>query len=1188
MLQSDCPFCNPDPDRVFLQADLIVGVWDAFPVAAGHALLVTRRHVASWFDATGQERQALTEAIDSARRAILQRNAPDGFNIGVNVGEVAGQTISHLHVHVIPRYRGDVPDPRGGIRHVIPGRGNYLPEPQRGADSGRYLITGGDDPLLPHIITQLATADRADIVVSFALLSGVDRVFEHFRDLLDRGGQLRILTGDYLGITEPNALMRLIDLEGNIERRVFETASVHDMSDIRPDTVTVRSFHPKAYIFGHARDGEAFIGSSNLSASALTSAVEWNYRVISSRDGAGFADSVAAFNALFRHPCTKNLTADWVERYRERRPVQGSIVEAADVAPEAAKLPITPSIVQRAALDALEQTREAGNKAGLVVLATGLGKTWLSALDTNRPEYRRVLFVAHREEILNQALNTFRCVRPEARLGHYSGGAKDPNADVVLASIQTLSRREHLERFSPDAFDYIIVDEFHHAAAASYRKLIAYFQPKFLLGLTATPERSDGGDLLALCQQNLVYRCDLVEGVRKQLLAPFHYYGVPDDVDYANIPWRSTRFDEEALTAAVATQRRAENALEQFRTKGGRRALGFCVSQRHADFMTAVFKDRGIRAVAVHSGPTSAPRAASLEQLEAGDLDIVFAVDMFNEGVDLPTLDTVMMLRPTESKILWLQQFGRGLRTAPGKERLVVIDYIGNHRVFLLKPQTLFGLRSGDREIFNLLERLRNGTQELPPGCDVTYELEAVEILCSLLRRTTTQDDALDRYYRDFKTLHGIRPTATEVYEDGYNPRAVRKRTGSWTGFVDSMGDLDATEQRAFKKHEAFVNALDTTEMVKSYKMLVLLAMLNADRFPGSIGIDELANQVAQLATRTTRASADIGSALNDRKALIRMLEQNPLEAWTGGKGTAGVSYFSYRDQVFQTTFSVEADTPPALQELVRELAEWRLTEYLDRAHAQTAGFSTLKVSQSNGSPMLFLPPEPQRSDLPEGWTDVSVDDAAYSANFVKVAVNVVRESGNEYNHLPQILRRWFGPDAGAPGTRHAVALERKDNGWHLMPLGRRSGELQLWQSYSRKEIPPLFGFEFSTAIWNAGFVKRPGHIFLLVTLDKSAHGSEFQYKDHFISRSEFEWQSQNRTGQDSGDGRDIRHHVERGFAVHLFVRGQKRMPGGAAPFIYCGDVQFLEWHGDRPITVRWKLPTDVPDSVWASLGGTD
>jgi len=327
-----------------------------------------------------------------------------------------------------------------------------------------------------------------------------------------------------------------------------------------------------------------------------------------------------------------------------------------------------------------------------------------------------------------------------------------------------------------------------------------------------------------------------------------------------------------------------------------------------------------------------------------------------------------------------------------------------------------------------------------------------------------------------------------------------------------------------------------------------------------------------------------LGSTLNDRKALIRLLEQNPLVAWAGGKGTAGVSYFSYQGGTFQTTFSVEPDSEAALEEMVRELAEWRLTEYLDRVRTQTAGFSTLKVSHANGRPILFLPPEPERSDLPEGWTDVFVDGAMYSANFVKVAINLVRKAGDEANQLPKILRQWFGPDAGAPGTRHTVALEVKDDRWHLKPLGRRGGELQLWGSYSREEIPPLFGLAFSTAIWNAGFVKRPGHIFLLATLDKSGHGSEFQYKDHFISRNEFEWQSQNRTAQDDADGQAIRYHAERGLAVHLFVRSQKKTPRGAAPFVYCGDVQFFDWHGDQPITVKWKLQSDVPDAVWSSL----
>jgi superfamily II DNA or RNA helicase/diadenosine tetraphosphate (Ap4A) HIT family hydrolase len=1167
---------------MFLQSELVFGLWDAFPVAPGHALLVTRRHVATWFDASTSERQALSEAIEHARSAILRKNTPDGFNVGINVGEAAGQTIHHLHVHVIPRHRGDVFDPRGGVRHVIPSRANYLAT--RLNTTERYLITGNDDPLLPHLVNQLAVANQAEIVVSFALESGVDRIFPHCRDLLERGGRLRLLTGDYLGITEPNALMRLLDLEGNVECRVFETGSIE--LPVRGPLLS-RSFHPKAYIFRCREEGVAFVGSSNLSESALTGAVEWNYRVVSSRDRAGFEQTTAAFDVLFQHHCSKPLTADWVAGYRARRPVAGPILHASDVTIETPKPPVTPTVVQRAALDALSSTRAVGNKAGLVVLATGLGKTWLSAFDCSRPECRRVLFVAHREEILNQALDTFRRVRPNARLGHYTGEVKDPNAEVMFASIQTLSRREHLERFSTDAFDYIVVDEFHHASAASYRRLIEYFQPSFLLGLTATPERSDGGDLLALCQQNLVYRCDLVEGVHHGLLAPFHYYGVPDDVDYTNIPWRSNRFDEEELTSAVATTRRAENALEQLRAKGGKRALGFCVSQRHADFMSSFFNERGVRSVAVHSGPTSSPRSASLEQLEAGDLDIVFAVDMFNEGVDLPALDTVMMLRPTESKILWLQQFGRGLRRAAGKERLTVIDYIGNHRVFLLKPQTLFGLKSGDREIFNLLERLQNGTQELPPGCEVTYELQAVDILKGLLRRSGTQSDALERYYRDFKTLHGVRPTATEAYEDGYNPRAVRDRSGSWVGFVLAMGDLDALHKRAFANHEPFITALDTTEMVKSYKMLVLLAMLNAEALPGAIDINDLADQVVKIASRTTRASSDLASALGDRKALIRLLEQNPIAAWVGGKGTSGISYFEYKEPIFRTVFNFDPDTAQAVQELVREVAEWRLTEYLDRAQTQTAGYSTIKVSQSNGKPILFLPAEPERSDLPNGWTDVLIDGKAYSAHFVKIAVNVLRQAGDEDNVLPRIVRGWFGPDAGAPGTRHTVALELKNAHWHLSPIGRRTTELQLWRSYSREEIPALFGFPFSTAIWNAGFVKRPGHIFLLVTLDKSGHDSQFHYKDHFTSRSTFEWQSQNRTTQASKDGQDIRDHMARGIAVHLFVRTQKKSPrGGAAPFVYCGDVAFVEWSGEQPITVRWDLSTEVPQSLWSVFAG--
>ena len=407
--------------------------------------------------------------------------------------------------------------------------------------------------------------------------------------------------------------------------------------------------------------------------------MEWNYRVLRADADRGFADVAAAFEDLFVHPKTRPVDVDWIDAYRERRgPVSPQrVVEVIEESPEP---PPAPHFIQQEALAALKATREAGNEAGLVVLATGLGKTWLAAFDSASEEFRRVLFVAHREEILTQAMQTFRRIRPRARLGLYTGKEKSPDANVLFASIQTLGRTHHLGQFAREQFDYIIVDEFHHAAARTYRRLIEYFTPRFLLGLTATPERMDGGDLLALCQENLVFRRDLVAGIEAGLLCPFRYFGVPDDVDYSNIPWRSNRFDEEELTKAVATTRRAQNALEQFRQRAGSRTLGFCCSQRHADFMADYFSENGVRAVAVHSGQRSAPRASALEALADGRLDILFAVDMFNEGLDIPSVDTVLMLRPTESNVIWLQQFGRGLRQSQGKSELKVIDYIGNHR----------------------------------------------------------------------------------------------------------------------------------------------------------------------------------------------------------------------------------------------------------------------------------------------------------------------------------------------------------------------------------------------------------------------------------------------------------------------------------------------------------------------------
>ncbi len=811
-----CPFCNPDKSRVFFHnSKLCYCLWDGFAVSPGHALVIPTRHMSSWFDATREEQLSLLDGIDHARNKIMNRYRPDGFNIGINIGAAAGQTVPHLHVHVIPRYEGDVPDPRGGVRYVIPSRANYLSDAGRASYQVPYHkipLPGSEQyPLWHALRADLTGATSIDIAVAFLMSSGLARIEPHLCDILASGGSIRILTGDYMGVTEPAALYRLLDLKddcqtdtrmtGNLDCRVFNTS----------DAI---GFHPKAYIIG-SRNGSfvAYLGSSNLTESGLCRGIEWNYRLTDGKEPTAIHVLRREFDRLFASRQVVPLSGDWIRSYEDRWKARNlsSRRSFVDRAARTMEPPPAPHSVQREALAALERTRSEGNRSGLVVLATGLGKTWLAAFDSKKE--RRVLFVAHREEILRQARDTFRRIRPDATLGFYAGGRHETDGDVIFASIQTLGRAEHLDRFAPDAFSYIVIDEFHHAAARTYRRMIKHFRPDFMLALTATPDRSDGADLLALCDENLVYECDVVEGIRRGLLSSFEYYGVHDDVDFTNIPWRSGRFDPTALEAAVVTERRAENAYRQWRRRKGHRTLGFCVSRKHADYMTDFFSQRGVRCMSVHSGEGAASRTESIERLVAGELDVVFSVDMFNEGVDVPEVDTLLMLRPTESRILWMQQFGRGLRRAPDIERVTVIDYVGNHRVFLAPAMIL--LARGDdrpREVARALELYGAGELSLPPGCSVNYDLESIDILRKLARPPNAVE-AFDIWFDVFTETNAHRPSASEAWHAGYDPAGMRGRYGSWFAFVGAKGGLSDIERQVAEDYGEFLAQVETTAM---------------------------------------------------------------------------------------------------------------------------------------------------------------------------------------------------------------------------------------------------------------------------------------------------------------------------------------------------------------------------------------
>ncbi len=914
-----CPFCLPDAERIAFVGPLVKGVWAASPVAEGHLLITPHRHVAGWRDLHPAERAAVMAGLDEAETLLQCRFAAEGWNVSFDDGPVAGQAIPHFHLNVIPRMLGDDPNALAQPAATeAPATALFFATPHR-----RALIAGGEDGLLAHLVPYIDRASRVDAAVSFVMESGVRLLRPHLEDLLERGGALRLLTGDYMDVTDPAALRGLLDLPGEPTLRVFEAAAT--------------GFHPKAWIF-HFPDGSgvALAGSSNLSETALRQGVEWSLRLVTAEQAGGWREALEAFEALLARPEVRPLDNAWIDDYERRR--RGDALDrpgVAEVAAEPARPVPFPHPIQQRALDALAATREAGYAAGLVVLATGLGKTWLSAFDTDAPEFQRVLFVAHREEILDQAFASFRAVRPRGRFGRYSGEAKDSDVDVLFASIQTLSRAAHLRRFPRDAFDYIVIDEFHHAAAHTYRALIDHFTPRFLLGMTATPERTDGGDLLGLCQENLVFECRVAEGIEAGLLCPFHYFGVPDAVEYSNIPWRGSGFDETGLTNALATRARADNALEQLRRHGGRRTLAFCCSQRHADFMAGVFNAAGRRSVAVHSGPASAPRSSSLQALGAGELDTVFAVDMFNEGVDVPAIDTILMLRPTASAIVWTQQFGRGLRRAEGKDHLSVIDYIGNHRAFLNSARVLLDAGPGDRDLAISLERARDRTLELPAGCEVTYDLEALDVLTRLLRGAA-RGNGLEAWYVDFKQRLGVRPTAMKLHHAGFDPKASGH--GGWFDFVGRQGDVGPDEARVAYQHRDFLEEVSRTAMTRGFKMVLLRALQEGDALPGSMSLDDLVARFQRIAGGNPRLAADLGVPVDDARAVRESVRTNPIAAWSGRLDARGRPFFTFDGKTLSANFSVEPELRPAFDAMTRELIDWRLAQYLGRAQSADTG----------------------------------------------------------------------------------------------------------------------------------------------------------------------------------------------------------------------------------------------------------
>ncbi|MBS1836774.1 MAG: DEAD/DEAH box helicase family protein, partial [Actinobacteria bacterium] len=785
--------------------------------------------------------------------------------------------------------------------------------------------------------------------------SGVDLVGRHLDEALARGATVRLLTTDYLQVTDTGALGYFLDRMGG-----HGPGSV----DVRVFSDPLTSFHPKAYIFSSSESGAgvAFVGSSNLSRSGIATGIEWNLET------RHLPELNAGFEALWSDPRAVPLTSDWLRSYDETRQrrletmpvvagVGGDTVvqpgdPAAGIGGEEVEVAPRPWSVQADALAALEATRIDGHEAGLVVMATGLGKTWLAAFDSARPEFRRVLFVAHRDEILRQARDVYRRVRPTGSLTMFTGSDRDVDGEVVFASIQSLHR--NLGDFRSEDFDYVVVDEFHHAAAITYRRVLAHFRPRFMLGLTATPDRADAADLLALCSDNLVYDCGLVEGVTRGLLCPFTYRAIADVADYAHIPWRNGRFDPEDLTTELATVDRARQVLEEWRRVGGerRRALGFCCTIAHAEFMAERFREEGIQAVAVHSGAGSSPRDESLQRLADGDLDIVFTVDLFNEGVDVPSIDLVLMLRPTESPVVFIQQLGRGLRRLEGKERLEAVDLVGNHRSFLLKARLLAMLTGRthitDREAVEFLaarrDDLATGSPDLPAGCSINIDAEVIDLLDELAG-PVREKDRLVELARQWSDSHdGRRPTALELALVNGKSFTL-KPMGGWFGFLDRFGMLEPDEAEVVRLASDFLVSIEHGSYTKSYKLVTLRVLARSGCLRSGMSISELAAACRWEILRDVDLRTDLSDATTYFADVTsptgpewqQYWRKNPIHALTtSSRGSS--AWFDDVDGELKLALAVPERLGATFDALVTEIVEYRLHRYLTQRQARRVG----------------------------------------------------------------------------------------------------------------------------------------------------------------------------------------------------------------------------------------------------------
>ncbi|WP_142826715.1 DUF3427 domain-containing protein [Planococcus soli] len=678
--------------------------------------------------------------------------------------------------------------------------------------------TKTNETVLNSITEELDSCQSFLFSVAFVTESGLATLKTHLSDLHQKGIKGRILTSTFLNFNQPKVFKELMKIN-NVEVRLS----------------SMKGFHSKGYIFSHNTHQTLIVGSSNLTAQALKVNYEWNVKLSSHENGELVSHFYHQFEEVWEN--AQPLTEQWITSYEqsyvpmEYRKELTNVAEFPEVYTEnplEEAINIKPNKMQKAALQEIQAVRESGNDKGLVISATGTGKTYLSAFDVRDFAPKRMLFIVHREQILQKAKADFIRILGgvEKDFGILSGNLRETDARYLFATIQTISKEETLRQLDPQAFDYILIDEVHKAGAKSYQRVIEHFQPKFLMGMTATPERTDDFNIYELFDYNVAYEIRLQEALEEDMLCPFHYFGVTD------VEYEEGVIDEATVFSKLITEERVDHLLQKVDYYGHSgdkvRGLMFCSRKEEAIKLSEELNRRGLKTVALTGQDSQEERILQVERLENGVIDYILTVDIFNEGIDIPSVNQVVMLRQTQSSIIFIQQLGRGLRKHGSKEFVTIIDFIGNYKNNYLIPIALSGERSQNKD--NIRRRMKD-TSYIKGISTVNFEEVAKNRVFSAIKKSNLSDmKILREAYIELKNRIGHIPQLQDfIHHNSIDPLVIVQKYTTYHQFLLKLKEIDPLVN-AYEEQVLTMLSLEILNGKRLHEILLLELLLEKEK----------------------------------------------------------------------------------------------------------------------------------------------------------------------------------------------------------------------------------------------------------------------------------------------------------------------------------------------------------------------